>query len=145
MMIPVSLSSMFSDIHFENYPFVAIPQVFQDSRGSILNIADGAIGDVAVIESDTDAIRANHYHDDDWHLSYLVSGSMKYQWKDSLDSVETKEVIVQAGQMIYSPSGVPHKMIFLEKSIFIAVAALSRSKENYESDTHRLAEDFFNV
>lgn len=145
MIIPDALSTMFSDIHFDDYPFVKIPQVFQDSRGKILNIADGTIGDVAVIESEEDAVRANHFHDDDWHLSYVVSGSMKYQWKDSFDSTQTKEVVVQAGQMIYSPSGVPHKMIFLERSIFIAVAALSRSRENYEADTHRLAEDFFNV
>jgi len=143
MIIPVALSSMFSEIHFKDYPFVTVPQVFSDPRGSILNIADGLIGDVAIIESEIGAIRANHYHDDDWHLSYIVSGSMRYQWKDSVTSTEFNEVEVKAGQMVYSPSGAPHKMIFLEKSVFVAVAALSRSKDNYESDTHRLADDFF--
>jgi hypothetical protein len=145
MIIPAALSSMFSETHFKDYPFVEIPQEFSDSRGRILNIADGNLGDIAVIESEKGAIRANHYHNDDWHLSYLVVGSMRYQWKDSISAAEFREVEVRAGQMVYSPSGTPHKMVFLEKSIFIAVAALSRSKDNYESDTHRLPEDFFNA
>jgi len=117
MKIPTALSSLFSEEHFVNYPKVVIPQEFFDDRGSIRNIADGALGDVAVITSVNTSIRANHYHDKDWHLSYIVSGSMRS----------------------------PHKMIFLEESTFIAVSALSRNQENYESDTKRLPENFFRV
>jgi uncharacterized RmlC-like cupin family protein len=145
MLIPAELSSLFSERHFHNYPLVDVPQIFKDQRGSISNIADGRFGDVAVIESEPGAVRANHYHDNDWHLSYLVSGSMKYLWKETVESPLVQEIEVSAGQMVYSPPGSPHKMVFLEKSIFIAVAALSRNQENYETDTHRLGEDFFNV
>lgn len=143
MKIPNVLSSMFNESHFKNYPFVVIPQVFEDARGTILNIADGQFGDVAIIHSAKGSVRANHYHDNDWHFSYIVSGSMNYEWKSSVSDSLIQVVEVNAGQMVYSPPGVPHKMTFLAESVFVAVSGLSRDRENYELDTHRLAEDFF--
>jgi dTDP-4-dehydrorhamnose 3,5-epimerase-like enzyme len=143
MKIPSVLSSMFNETHFASYPFVVIPQVFEDARGTILNIADGNFGDVAIIHSTKGSVRANHYHDNDWHFSYVVSGSMNYEWKNSVSDSTIQVVEVKGGQMVYSPPGVPHKMTFLEESIFVAVSGLSRDRENYEADTHRLAEDFF--
>ena len=141
MRIPKELSELFQEKHFNNYPFVEIPQCFSDERGSIKNIADGVLGDVAVITSVAGAVRANHVHKDDWHLSYMVQGSMKYFWKD--DDGKEKIVEVKSGQMVYSPPGTPHKMLFLEASSFIAIAAKNRSSEDYELDTTRLSEDYF--
>ena len=51
MEIPSTLSSLFSDENFANYPKVLIPQIFNDDRGSIKNLADGRLGDVAIISS----------------------------------------------------------------------------------------------
>ena len=82
----------------------------------------GALGDVAVITSVSTSIRANHYHDKDWHLSYVVSGSMRYLWKEELDSEIENSLIVKGGEMVYTKPGSPHKMIFLEESTFIAVS-----------------------
>jgi len=141
MRIPKELSNLFEEKHFANYPFVEIPQSFSDERGSIENIADGTLGDVAVITSATGAMRANHVHKDDWHLSYMLQGSMNYFWKDEIGKENI--VVVSRGQMVYSPPGTPHKMLFLEASSFIAIAAKNRSSENYESDTTRLPEDYF--
>ena len=81
MHLPSELGKIFSEDCFSNYPIVEIPQIFSDERGTIANIADGRLGDVAVIESKKSAIRANHYHETDWHLSYLVTGRMLYSWK----------------------------------------------------------------
>jgi uncharacterized RmlC-like cupin family protein len=122
---------------------VLVPQNFEDERGVIKNIADGKLGDVAIITSKANSVRANHVHDDDWHLSYLVSGSMKYFWKSEIEASETKSVVVKAGEMVYTPKKSPHKMQFLEDSIFIAVSQLSRVQENYEEDTKRLPDNFF--
>ena len=141
MRIPKELSELFQERHFANYPFVEIPQSFSDERGSIENIADGNLGDVAVITSAVGAMRANHVHKDDWHLSYMLQGSMNYFWKDEFGKENI--VVVSSGQMVYSPPGTPHKMLFLEASSFIAIAAKNRSSENYESDTTRLPEDYF--
>jgi oxalate decarboxylase/phosphoglucose isomerase-like protein (cupin superfamily) len=142
MKLPAELSDMFKEIHFEKYPFVTVPQSFTDERGQIINIADGKLGDVAVIFSRQGALRANHVHENDWHLSYMIFGSMSYSWNDGNESYS---VHVKAGDMIYTPPKIAHKMTFLEESCFIAVAALNRDSENYELDTTRLSNNFFQV
>lgn len=139
-----NLSSLFQDDHFKEYPLVSIPQVFQDQRGVIRNIADGALGDVAFITSAKGAVRANHIHHLDWHLTFLVSGRMIYQWKVLPLNDSEERIEISAGQLFYTPANTPHKMTFLEESQFIAVSGLHRDKDSYESDTKRLAEDFFN-
>jgi len=130
--VPIELSEYFNEKVFPDYPFVKFPQRFHDERGEILNIADGQLGDVAVIESEVGAIRANHYHKTDWHITYIVSGQLKYFWQSD---GETNFVIVNPGQAVFTPTTVPHKMEFLEKSIMIAVARNSRTQEHYEKDT----------
>jgi len=139
-----NLSSLFQDSHFKNYPLVVIPQEFQDNRGWIKNIADGTLGDVAFITSTAGAVRANHIHRLDWHLTYLVRGRMIYQWAESPQSSVQENLEIFAGQLFYTPANTPHKMTFLEDSEFIAVSGLHRDKESYDSDTARLTEDFFN-
>ena len=141
MYLPKELSDLFQESHFRNYPLTEISQTFSDERGTIENLADGLLGDVALISSIKGAIRANHVHLHDWHFSYLVKGSMDYIWKDSYDIEES--ITVVKGQMIFTPPGIPHKMIFLEESLFIAISAKNRSSENYEEDTTRLPSDFF--
>ena len=143
MEIPKELSKIFTDIHFKEYPKVLVPQNFTDERGTIKNIADGKLGDVAIISSKANSIRANHVHDNDWHLSYVVSGSMRYFWKSDTQENEVKSVLVESGEMVYTPPKAPHKMQFLEDSIFIAISQLSRKQENYEADTKRLPDNFF--
>jgi uncharacterized RmlC-like cupin family protein len=141
--IPSELSKIFTKSHFINYPKILIPQNFTDDRGTIKNIADGKLGDVAIISSKANSIRANHVHGNDWHLSYVVSGSMRYFWKDHTKDNDEKSIIVKTGEMVYTPKEVPHKMLFLEDSIFIAISQLSRVQENYEEDTKRLPDNFF--
>ena len=141
MKIPNSLSKYFVTPSFDNYPIIEIPQFFNDTRGSIINIADGELGDVAVITSTANSIRANHTHKEDWHLSYLIEGEIMYFWEDDH---KQKSIIIKPGELFYTPPKTPHKMLFLKESIFVAVAALSRTQENYEKDTTRLKDGYFN-
>ena len=143
MIIPNSLSSIFTDKHFASYPKILVPQNFVDDRGSIKNIADGQLGDVAIITSKAHSIRANHVHDHDWHICYLVSGSMKYYWRTDLDNGNFESMVISAGEMVYTPPKAPHKMVFLEDSVCIAISGLSRVQENYEADTQKLPSNFF--
>ena len=140
-MIPKELNKYFQPGSFSQYPLVEIPQKFIDTRGSIINIADGTLGDVAVITSRPNSIRANHVHKEDWHLSYLIEGKIKYFWEEDL---KQKSIIIKPGELFYTPPKTPHKMLFLKESIFIAVAAMSRTQENYENDTTRLEDGYFN-
>lgn len=137
LLIPKEIVNFFTMENFTNYPFVKIPQQFADSRGVISNIADGTIGDVAVITSVQNSIRANHFHIQDWHLSYMVLGDMEYSWKKSVEEPwQTIEVV--SGEMIFTPPSVLHKMEFKSDSVFIAISALSRKSQNYEADTIRI-------
>ncbi len=141
--IPKELSSYFNESDFSNYPFVTIPQIFEDARGEIRNLADGRIGDVAIITSNSGATRANHFHHEDWHLCYLVSGEMEYFWSASVEENQFQSVIVKSKEMVFTPAGTPHKIVFNENSVFLSISKLSRISENYERDTFKLKEDFF--
>ena len=143
MNIPNGLQGYFSEENFKDYPKISLPQQFVDARGSITNIADGSIGDVAVITCREGAVRANHYHDNDWHLTFMISGSMRYLLKNNLNSKDYQSLVCGPEDLIYTPPNTPHKMLFLEDSIFVAVSSLSRSQMNYEFDTHRLSLNFF--
>ena len=116
--IPKELSTFFSEEYFDQYPKITTPQIFHDERGIISNIADGVLGDVAVITSNPGSVRANHVHKEDWHLSYLVYGEMLYKWQD-VDGV-FRDTLVSSGNLIYTPPKVPHRMEFNEDSCFIA-------------------------
>ena len=141
MKIPEGLIHYFTEEYFKHYPIIEVPQKFIDTRGSIVNIADGTLGDVAVITSNPNSIRANHVHKEDWHLSYLVDGEIRYFWEEDL---KQKSIVIKPGELFYTPPKTPHKMLFLKESIFIAVAAMSRTQENYENDTTRLEDGYFN-
>lgn len=141
--IPSGLSSLFGPAQFRDYPIVEISQRFFDERGQILNIADGTLGDVAFITSNRGAIRANHIHINDWHLTYLIKGHLLYQW-DELTSNNRKSMMeIKAGQLFFTPPNIAHKMTFLEESSFIAVSGMNRDQATYESDTRRLESDYF--
>ena len=140
-MIPKSLEKYFTTDTFLTYPLIKIPQQFEDNRGQIVNIADGELGDVAVITSKSNTVRANHTHKEDWHLSYLIDGEIKYFWEENATQ---KSIIVKPGELFYTPPKTPHKMLFLKESTFVAVAAMSRTQENYEKDTIRLDDGYFN-
>ena len=68
---------------------------------------------------------------------------MKYYWRTDLNTENSESMVVNAGEMIYTPPKVPHKMVFLEDSVFIAISGLSRVQENYEADTNKLLDNFF--
>ena len=135
--VPVELTNYFNDSHFSEYPKITIPQEFRDERGIILNIADGHIGDVAIITSTAKSIRANHFHHTDWHITYLISGEMIYYWKDHPNDV-WNELEFFEGEAFYTPPKVLHKMLFTKDTVMTAISKNSRSQENYEKDTQRL-------
>ena len=143
MRIPHQVDGFFKPEHFKKYPLVEIPQVFFDSRGSISNLVDGQIGDVALIRSSENTVRATHWHLLDWHFCYLVSGSFTYEWSNNINDSTVKRICVESGQMIFTPAETPHQIKFTEDSIFLAISALSRTEENYEKDTNRIESSFF--
>lgn len=112
-----------------------------DDRGSISYLSDKKIEikDVLVLDSKKGAVRANHYHKNDIHYMYIVSGKFEYISKDMRKTNSKPEhVIVGAGEMVITPPMFAHKVKFLEDTVAIVLTTEPRDQEHYEKDTIRL-------
>lgn len=114
---------------------------FTDERGDITKIIDDGktvLKSVLIITSKKGSIRANHYHKKDTHYVYLLSGKMEYTEQPVSGPNKKESVIVEAGDLVYTPAGVAHAMRFLEDSVFVAISTEWRSRDAYESDLVRV-------
>ncbi len=114
---------------------------FSDTRGEITKLLDDgktAIKSVLLITSKKGSVRANHYHKQDSHYCYLVSGKMRYAEKPLKEDGMMETVIVEAGDIVYTPPKVVHAMEFLEDSVFLTLSTESRHQDAYENDTVRI-------
>lgn len=118
---------------------------FTDDRGDIIKLLDDGktnIKSILMITSKKGAVRANHYHKEDAHYVYMVSGKMEYVEAPLVDgqpdfSKEERAELV-TGDMIYSPQMICHAMRFLEDTVWVVMALKSRSQADYEQDTVRV-------
>jgi len=112
---------------------------FMDERGSIARIldADVPIKSVLLITSKAGTVRSNHCHKTDAHYCYLLSG--RAQWYEKhLWRKEEEYVVLEAGDMVYTPPFIIHAVRFLEDSVLLAFATKSRIQQDYEEDTVRI-------
>ncbi len=120
-------------------PLAALPAPFADARGAIQTLVqDKRISSVQVITSKAGSVRANHYHKTDWHYNYLVSGRMRYVYRPAGSTAAPASLVVEAGQMVYTPSLVEHAVEYLEDSVFINMTGGPRNQAAYESDLVRV-------
>ena len=117
---------------------IPIDAPFCDMRGVIQNVLHQPIGAVVVIHSKPNSTRARHWHKEDWHFCYVMSGSIDY-FERPLDSTEPPKLTkLRAGQLFFTPSGVEHEMFFPEETTFLTLANRHRTPEDYEHDLVRL-------
>lgn len=121
---------------------ISIKPEFVDERGFISRVLDDnkvVIKSILHIERKKGETGANHYHKKDAHYIYIVKGKVKYYEKDmSKRNSKVKSVILNAGDLMFSPAKVAHRTDFLEDTMFMAFATEHRSQEEYEVDTVRL-------
>lgn len=113
--------------------------IADDDRGKIEQIPSG--GDVAIlrITSKPGTVRANHYHQHDFHYCYLESGKIRYVERDAADeSAPLKEYMVEPGQVFYTAPMLAHAMEFVEESVFYAFTPRSGEQKEYEDDIIRV-------
>lgn len=114
---------------------------FVDARGGITKLLDDGktnIKSILLITSKDGSIRSNHYHKKDAHYIYMISGSMEYFEKPVKGNVKTKKVVVNAGDMVYTPPMAIHTSKFTKDSVFMAFSIKSRNQKAYEKDTVRV-------
>ncbi len=113
-----------------------------DKRGSMFHLLTDdsiKIKSVLLITCKKNSVRANHWHKHDTHYVYMLKGRMKYYYKD-LNKIQSKKknIIVKAGEIVFTPSKVAHSMKFLEDSIFITLSTEIRNQKEYEKDTVKI-------
>ena len=114
-----------------------LPEPFVDARGAIQQIVVATTGSCVLISCVPGAVRGNHYHREDWHYAYVISGQMNYYSRTVGDTAPPTLTVVSAGQLVFTPPGVEHAMVFEEPSVFLALGGSSRRQEYYEADLIR--------
>lgn len=115
---------------------------FVDERGYISRLIDQdefKIRSVLYIKRKKGTDGANHYHKQDAHYIYCLSGRLKYLEKDmSKDDSEIESAIMEEGDLVLSRPMMWHCTEFLEDTVLLAFSTENRDQEKYEKDTVRI-------
>ena len=117
---------------------LAMEAPFADSRGEIQPLVDRAMRSAVLISSKKGTLRANHYHKTDWHYCYVLEGRIEYHHRPHGSDAAPDTVIIEKGQIFFTPPMVDHAMVFLEDTLFLALGRNSRAQAVYEADVERI-------
>jgi quercetin dioxygenase-like cupin family protein len=121
------------------HPFIELFTAFSDERGTITNLVSVPVGNVSLIRSKRGAIRSNHYHKEDWHYLYVLSGRMLYFEREvGADHVPMARWVSKGG-MIFTQANREHAVLFLEDSDVLSMARDSQVHEQHEEDVVRVS------
>ena len=119
------------------HPLVNLEKPFVDLRGSIQPLVDSIMKSAVMIHSKAGSLRANHYHKTDWHYCYVISGKIEYYYKEINSDKIPELLIVEKGNMVFTPPLVEHCMKFPEDTLFLTLSRNPRDQETYELDVIR--------
>lgn len=117
---------------------VPLEAPFADARGAIQPLVDADMKSCVLITSRKGTVRANHYHQTDWHYCYVLSGAIEYHHRPHGSDAAPEVVRIEAGEMFFTPPLVDHAMVFVEDTVFLAFGRNSRRQEVYEADVKRI-------
>ncbi len=117
---------------------VTMEAPFADSRGEIQPLVDRAMRSAVLISSKKGTVRANHYHKTDWHYCYVLEGRIEYHHRPHGSDAAPETVIVEKGQIFFTPPMVDHAMVFVEDTTLLALGRNSRVQAVYEADVERI-------
>lgn len=117
---------------------VELGEKFEDSRGIIQNILNEPINAVAIIKSKAGSVRSNHWHRENDHYLYILSGSLEYYERNINENGKNiKPIIYKTGEMFYTPPQKVHKVCFLEETILLSLGKNIKTHEAHEADLVR--------
>jgi dTDP-4-dehydrorhamnose 3,5-epimerase-like enzyme len=117
---------------------VPLERSFADERGEIQPLVDLMMESCVLIHSRKGTVRANHYHRTDWHFCYVLSGSIDYLYRPHGSTQKPGKVVVEKGQLFFTPPMVEHAMLFSEDTSFLVLGRNSRAQPVYEADVVRI-------
>ena len=115
-------------------------EVFNDSRGTIADVFyNQALNHVAIISSEPDVIRGNHYHKETTQHMLMTKGSLEYWYKDQGSNEPAKMYVAKVGDLVSTKPFEIHALrICSEGNEFIVFSEGLRGGKDYESDTYRV-------
>ena len=123
--------------NWPKHPLVNLEKPFVDLRGSIQPLVDSIMKSAVMIQSKAGSLRANHYHKTDWHYCYVISGKIEYYYKELNSNKAPELLLVEKGNMVFTPPLVEHCMKFPEDTLFLTLSRNPRDQETYELDVIR--------
>ncbi|MFH1947496.1 MAG: hypothetical protein ABIJ23_05080 [Candidatus Magasanikbacteria bacterium] len=115
-------------------------EIHRDSRGIIADVFyDTTINHVAVVISEPNIIRGNHYHKETTQHMLITKGELEY-WYKPVDSDEpAKMYLTKIGDLISTDPNEIHTLKITNKgNEFIVFSVGKRGGMDYESDTFRV-------
>jgi len=119
-------------------PKVPAEAPFLNGNGAIRNIAFGAFGGIALIESTPRSIRSNHYHKTDWHYLLVVEGIVHYYYRPAGSKAEPTLLIARPGDVFFTPPMMEHAVFTPTTSRMVSISRLARRHADHEADLVRV-------
>ena len=115
-------------------------ELHTDDRGSIVDIFyNDSIDHVAVVDSEPNVLRGNHYHKQSAQHMLMTKGSLEYWYKPVGSSELVKFVVAKVGDIVSTPPNEIHALVIREDgNQFIVFSEGVRGGMDYESDTFRV-------
>lgn len=117
---------------------VPLPKSFEDARGVIQNLLLSTVRNVALVTSKKDTVRSNHYHKEDWHYLYVISGSFNYYERGIDGSSDVEPILVKAGEMVFTAPFKVHRTDFLEDTVMLSMGKNPQEHTRHEEDLVRV-------
>jgi quercetin dioxygenase-like cupin family protein len=119
-------------------PTVSLDAPFKDERGIIQNIINAKLNGVAIITSKAGTIRSNHYHKNDFHYLYVISGKLEYYERDlNEDGSKMVPKLYTTGSLFFTPPNKVHKTVFIEDTVLLSMSKRNRDHNSHEEDLIR--------
>ncbi len=115
-------------------------QKFEDERGIIADVFyKKPLEHVALIKSEPNIIRGNHYHKETTQHMLITQGSLEYWFKNVGDKGPAKMVLCTRGDLVSTPPKEIHALKIREDgNEFVVFSSGLRGGQDYESDTYRV-------
>ena len=115
-------------------------ELHEDERGSILDIFyKKKINHVAIVDSNPNTLRGNHYHKMTTQHMLITKGSLEYWYKKLGSKDKAKMQLAEVGDLVTTPPLEVHALKILEKgNQFIVFSEGLRGGSDYETDTFRV-------
>ena len=139
---------------------IPLGETFTDARGEILNLLELAenyditklqegtwirmgeippcIRGVALITSKAGTERSNHYHKQDYHWLFVISGEAHYQERAVGAAEYPDPEVFKAGEMFFTPPMREHRVFFPVATVLLSLSRYSRKHLEHEGDVVRV-------